>query len=35
LQVLKGNDAALKFYASIDYKEDAAVSLGKRLITDE
>jgi ribosomal protein S18 acetylase RimI-like enzyme len=35
LQVRKGNDAALKFYASIDYKEDAAVSLGKRLITDE
>jgi len=34
LQVRVGNDEALAFYAALGYDVDAAVSLGKRLITD-
>jgi ribosomal protein S18 acetylase RimI-like enzyme len=34
LQVRQGNSGALQFYSKIGYKNDAAVSLGKRLIED-
>ena len=34
LQVRAGNDAALAFYHSIGYADDAVLSLGKRLIVD-
>lgn len=34
LQVRVGNDAAVRFYAALGYEEDAARSLGKRLISD-
>jgi ribosomal protein S18 acetylase RimI-like enzyme len=35
LQVRRGNDDVLAFYARLGYDEDAVVSLGKRLIPDE
>jgi ribosomal protein S18 acetylase RimI-like enzyme len=35
LQVRVGNSTALAFYDKIGYKEDRAVSLGKRLIPDD
>ena len=35
LQVRAGNDEVLAFYARLGYTEDAAVSLGKRLIVDD
>lgn len=34
LMVRRGNDKVLAFYDSLDYAEDAAVPLGKRLIPD-
>ncbi len=34
LQVRRGNDDALAFYARIGYKTDDVVSLGKRLVED-
>ncbi|MBG6054977.1 ribosomal protein S18 acetylase RimI-like enzyme [Salinibacterium sp. CAN_S4] len=34
LQVRTGNDDAIAFYRALGYEVDAAVSLGKRLITD-
>lgn len=34
LQVRKDNEVALDFYAAIGYGQDAALSLGKRLIQD-
>lgn len=34
LQVRAGNEAVLEFYRGIGYAEDAAVSMGKRLIAD-
>lgn len=34
LQVRAGNDAALGFYRALGYEQDAAVSLGRRLIAD-
>jgi ribosomal protein S18 acetylase RimI-like enzyme len=34
LQVRHGNNSALEFYSRIGYREDAATSLGKRLIED-
>ena len=35
LQVRGGNTAALKFYEAAGYAQDDAISLGKRLISDE
>ncbi len=35
LQVRRGNALATAFYAEIGYTEDAAVSLGKRLVADD
>ncbi|HWH98456.1 MAG TPA: GNAT family acetyltransferase [Pseudolysinimonas sp.] len=35
LQVRSGNDDVLAFYARLGYTQDAAVSLGKRLISDD
>jgi ribosomal protein S18 acetylase RimI-like enzyme len=35
LQVRAGNTEALAFYRAIGYTEDAAISLGKRLIPDD
>ena len=34
LQVREGNTSALEFYNRIGYKDDHAVSMGKRLISD-
>lgn len=35
LQVREGNEAVLGFYRAIGYRQDAVISLGKRLIPDE
>lgn len=35
LQVREGNDEALAFYAELGFTRDPAVSLGKRLISDD
>jgi ribosomal protein S18 acetylase RimI-like enzyme len=35
MQVRAGNDSALAFYRALGYVEDAAISLGKRLIPDD
>ncbi len=34
LQVRQGNDAVMAFYESLGFTNDACVSMGKRLITD-
>jgi ribosomal protein S18 acetylase RimI-like enzyme len=35
LQVREGNDAALAFYRTLGYTQDAVVNLGKRLVRDD
>ena len=35
LQVRSANTGVIEFYKQLGYSEDAAVSLGKRLIPDE